>query len=94
MAWSLLKAGPAPARERPAAFILAATSRAFFALLLLAAVMILLRGHNQPGGGFVGGLVAALAFAMLALAGGVERARRHCGCIPWCWSGWGWGWRC
>ena len=75
MAWSLLKADPVPARDRPAAFILTATSRAFFALLLVAAVMILLRGHNQPGGGFVGGLVAALAFAMLALAGGVERAR-------------------
>src|SRR5690606_14983701 len=36
---------------------------------------ILVRGHNEIGGGFVGGLVAALAFAMIALADGVVRAR-------------------
>lgn len=34
-----------------------------------------MRGHNEIGGGFVGGLIAALAFAMIALAEGVERAR-------------------
>jgi multicomponent Na+:H+ antiporter subunit B len=45
-------------------------------LLLLFAVFLLLRGHNEPGGGFVGGLVAAAAFALYAIAYGVERARR------------------
>jgi serine/threonine protein kinase len=34
-------------------------------------------GHNEIGGGFVGGLMAALAFAIVALAHGVERARRR-----------------
>jgi multicomponent Na+:H+ antiporter subunit B len=45
-------------------------------LLLLFSVFLLLRGHNQPGGGFVGGLVAASAFALYGLAYGMERARR------------------
>ena len=83
LAWSLL--GPrsnepmeigAARRAAPAAFILRASSRFFFVLLLIVSVYILMRGHDQPGGGFVGGLVAALAFAMVALAHGTERARR------------------
>ena len=45
-------------------------------LLLVFAVFLLLRGHNQPGGGFVGGLVAAAAFALYAIAFGVHRARQ------------------
>jgi multicomponent Na+:H+ antiporter subunit A len=40
-------------------------------------VVVLLRGHNAVGGGFVGGLTAALAFAIVALAHGMERARRR-----------------
>jgi multicomponent Na+:H+ antiporter subunit B len=44
-------------------------------VLLLFAVFMTLRGHNLPGGGFVGGLVAASAFVLYALAAGVERAR-------------------
>jgi multisubunit Na+/H+ antiporter MnhB subunit len=45
-------------------------------LLLLFAVFLLLRGHNEPGGGFVGGLVVAAAFVLYAIAYGVEAARR------------------
>lgn len=33
--------------------------------LLLFSVFLLLRGHYEPGGGFVGGLVAAAAFSLL-----------------------------
>jgi multicomponent Na+:H+ antiporter subunit A len=80
IAWSLL--GPRSAREGavaiasgPAAFILTITSPIFFWLLLVLSVAILLRGHNAIGGGFVGGLTAALAFAVISLAHGVERAR-------------------
>jgi multicomponent Na+:H+ antiporter subunit A len=80
VAWSLL--GPRTARERVApatggrtVYILAMTSRLFFWLLAAASVVILLRGHNAIGGGFVGGLTAALAFAMISLSDGVGRAR-------------------
>lgn len=39
-------------------------------LLLLFAVFILLRGHYQPGGGFLGGLIASIAFVLHAFANG------------------------
>jgi multicomponent Na+:H+ antiporter subunit B len=45
-------------------------------LLLLFSIFLLVRGHNEPGGGFAGGLVAALAFVLLSVAGGVRLARR------------------
>jgi multicomponent Na+:H+ antiporter subunit A len=51
-------------------------ARLLMPLLLLFAVFLLLRGHNEPGGGFVGGLVAAAAFALYGIAFGVEQARR------------------
>jgi len=44
-------------------------------LLLFMSVVILLRGHNEPGGGFIGGLVAATALILRRLAMG-EDARR------------------
>jgi multicomponent Na+:H+ antiporter subunit B len=45
-------------------------------LLVLFSVFILLRGHNEPGGGFVGGLLIAGAFALYALAYEAKAARR------------------
>ena len=45
------------------------------ALLALISLVLLWRGHNLPGGGFIGGLVAASAAVLLALAFGVARAR-------------------
>jgi multicomponent Na+:H+ antiporter subunit B len=56
--------------------ILRAAVRMLMPLLLLFALFLLLRGHNQPGGGFVGGLVVAAAFALHAMAFGVAAARR------------------
>jgi multicomponent Na+:H+ antiporter subunit B len=55
--------------------IFSAMARVFFWLMLVASLVILLRGHNQPGGGFVGGLVAAMAVGVVGLADGVARAR-------------------
>jgi multicomponent Na+:H+ antiporter subunit A len=51
-------------------------ARLLMPLLLVFAVFLLLRGHNEPGGGFVGGLVAAAAFALYGIAFGVRRARQ------------------
>jgi multicomponent Na+:H+ antiporter subunit B len=45
-------------------------------LLLLLSVYLLFRGHNEPGGGFVGGLVASSAYALHMIAFGVESSRR------------------
>ncbi|ACM35916.1 MULTISPECIES: Na+/H+ antiporter subunit B [Rhizobium/Agrobacterium group] len=46
------------------------------ALMLLFSVFVLLRGHNEPGGGFIGGLIAASGFAIYAMAFGVQAVRR------------------
>ena len=51
-------------------------ARMLMPLLLLFALFLLWRGHNEPGGGFVGGLVAAAAFSLYLIAYGVSRARR------------------
>jgi multicomponent Na+:H+ antiporter subunit B len=45
-------------------------------LLALASLFLLIRGHHEPGGGFAGGLVAALAVVLLSLAEGTRAARR------------------
>jgi len=55
--------------------IFAAFSRILFGVMLVVSVYVLYHGHNEPGGGFVGGLIAAAGFATLALARGVEVAR-------------------
>lgn len=44
-------------------------------LLLLFSVFILLRGHYLPGGGFVGGLIASIAFVLHAFANGLEETK-------------------
>jgi len=56
--------------------ILSTATRYLLPLLLLLSVYLLLRGHNMPGGGFVGGLVAAAAFALYTLAQGAADARK------------------
>ena len=45
-------------------------------LMLLFSVFVLLRGHNDPGGGFIGGLIAVAAVAIYGIAFGVPAARR------------------
>ena len=44
-------------------------------LMLVFSVFVLLRGHNEPGGGFIGGLIAASAIAHLRH--GLRRRRRR-----------------
>ena len=56
--------------------LLETASRVLLPLILVFSVFLLVRGHNEPGGGFVGGLAAASAFALVAVATGVEAARR------------------
>jgi multicomponent Na+:H+ antiporter subunit B len=56
--------------------ILQTAVRLLMPLLLLFAVFLLLRGHNQPGGGFVAGLVVAASFVLYSIAFGVDAARR------------------
>ena len=45
-------------------------------ILVLLAIILLWRGHNEPGGGFIGGLVAAAAFVLFGLADNERSARQ------------------
>ncbi|WP_117237956.1 Na+/H+ antiporter subunit B [Thermus sediminis] len=45
-------------------------------LMFLFSLFLLFRGHNEPGGGFVGGLVAVGSFVLYAMAYGLAEARR------------------
>lgn len=55
--------------------ILQTATRLLFGLLLLFSIFLFFRGHNEPGGGFIGGLVGASAFALFAVAYGTEKAK-------------------
>ena len=55
--------------------ILRTGARFLVVLLVLFSIFELLRGHNEPGGGFIGGLLAASGFALYMLAYDVEAAR-------------------
>jgi multicomponent Na+:H+ antiporter subunit B len=55
--------------------ILQTASNYLLPLLLLFSFFILLRGHYLPGGGFVGGLVASIAFVLHAFANGLDKTR-------------------
>lgn len=56
--------------------ILRAVAAFLFFLVNVFALYLLLRGHNLPGGGFIGGLGSALSFILLCLAFGVEKTQR------------------
>jgi len=51
--------------------IMAALSRLLLPLTLLVSTFIFLRGHNQPGGGFIAGLITAIALIQQYLSNGV-----------------------
>ena len=55
--------------------ILRETTRRLVPLILVFSVFLLLRGHEHPGGGFVGGLVASIAFSLHAFVFGPRAAR-------------------
>ena len=55
--------------------ILRIGTRYMAGLLLVFSIYMLLRGHNEPGGGFIGGLIGATGFVLYALACGTQDAR-------------------
>lgn len=56
--------------------ILRTATQLLFPLILVLALFVFNRGHNEPGGGFIGGLLAAIGFALVEKAQGLEAARR------------------
>jgi len=56
--------------------ILSTAMKYLIPLLMIFSFFLLLRGHNEPGGGFVGGLIASAAYALYTIANGVENAKQ------------------
>ncbi len=56
--------------------ILSTATRILVPVTLILSAFVFYRGHNEPGGGFIGGLLAATAFALLEKAEGRAAARR------------------
>jgi multicomponent K+:H+ antiporter subunit A len=66
-----LSPAAAPPGERAAhPLMLQLAARLLLPLAMLVAVHLFLRGHNLPGGGFIAGLVLAIALVLLAVANG------------------------
>ncbi len=62
--------------------ILSTAVKYLIPLLLMFSFFLLLRGHNEPGGGFVGGLIAASAFALFVIANGIDEAKKFINIDP------------
>ena len=56
--------------------ILTVTGRLIFAVMLAVSLYLFWRGHNAPGGGFIGALVAVSGFSVLMLAESAQVVRR------------------
>lgn len=59
------------------------SAHVIFHAVLVGSIYLLFAGHNQPGGGFVGGLVAGAAISLRYLAGGIADVRRISRFRPW-----------
>ncbi|WP_147112457.1 Na+/H+ antiporter subunit B [Tateyamaria sp. syn59] len=51
-------------------------------ILVLFSLYMLIRGHNEPGGGFIGGLIGSTGFVLFALACGTADARNALKVMP------------
>jgi multicomponent K+:H+ antiporter subunit A len=72
--------GPARAdatqpREQRFPLLLATIARSLLPFTLMVSVYFFLRGHNLPGGGFIAGLITAVALLMQSVAGGPASVR-------------------
>ncbi len=70
---------PHSPESHPVMFVM--STRILLPMVLVAGIFIFLRGHNEPGGGFIAGLVVAIAFLLQYLASGFDwtDARRKVG---------------
>jgi multisubunit Na+/H+ antiporter MnhB subunit len=58
-------------------FALSQAGRILFIWLIILSLIVLYRGHNLPGGGFIGGLLGAAAFILVGLGDGMAEAKRR-----------------
>jgi multisubunit Na+/H+ antiporter MnhB subunit len=61
--------------------------RLIYPAVIVGSVYLLFAGHNQPGGGFVAGLVTGAAIALRYAVGGIEEIRAAWRLRPWTFLG-------
>ena len=72
-----------PARRLKRLVIVDVAVRLVFSAVMVGSIYMLFSGHNQPGGGFVGGIVAGAAVALRYVAGGIDDVRSLSRAHPW-----------
>ena len=80
---------PGAAAGAGRSLMLEITSRVMLPLTALVAVWFFLRGHNLPGGGFIGGLVLAIGLLLPSLGSGVDWVEQSSTPRFEAWIGWG-----
>lgn len=65
----------------------ATIARLILPVALVVAMHLLLRGHNEPGGGFVAGLVVAIAFLLQYVVAGTQWVETRARLLPTRWIG-------
>lgn len=63
--------------------ILDVCTRIITASTLVLSIYLLATGHNQPGGGFIGGLVCGAAVTLAYVGGGLDQVREFTRFRPW-----------
>lgn len=63
--------------KNPDSFLLKSTTGLVFFIVLIFSIYLLLRGHNLPGGGFIGGLALAIAILLHGLAHGFDQMEKQ-----------------
>ena len=75
--------GIPPARHLSRVLTFDVSVRVLFSAVLVGSIYLLFAGHNRPGGGFVGGILAGAAVSLLYLSGGIASVRRLSRGRPW-----------
>lgn len=86
---------PLPCRDVPTPstsahpLMLSVVGRLILPLATMVAIYLFLRGHNLPGGGFIAGLLLAIALILQFVANGQDMANRNLKMSFEPWMGWG-----
>jgi multicomponent K+:H+ antiporter subunit A len=68
-------------------FVPSVIMRWLFPVIVVLAIFLFLRGHDQPGGGFIAGVTMSIAFVLQYLAGGTRWVEDRLRILPTYWIG-------